>query len=95
MLSILVVENLGVEMNSRFSTVFVGVGLVAFALGFAAPIAEAKENARTICLARAGVTDQQWRNRLATYAQGAVMKQCMTEHGQNITVRKKDGSVLY
>ena len=83
-------------MKSRFSAVLFGVGLVAFALDFAfPPIAEAKENARAICLARAGVTDQQWRNRQATYAQGAVMKQCMTEHGQNITVKKKDGSVLY
>ena len=84
-------------MKSGFSITLFGLGLVASTLGltFSPPIAEAKENARAICLARAGVTDQQWRNRQATYAQGAVMKQCMTEHGQNITVRKKDGSVLY
>ena len=84
-------------MKSCFSATLFGLGLVtsAFGLTVNTPIAEAKENARVTCLARAGVTDQQWRNRQATYAQGAVMKQCMTEHGQNITVRKKDGSVLY
>jgi hypothetical protein len=84
-------------MKSCFSATLFGLGLVtsAFGLTVNTPIAEAKENARAMCLARAGVTDQQWRNRQATYAQGAVMKQCMTEHGQNITVRKKDGSVLY
>jgi hypothetical protein len=84
-------------MKSCFSATLFGLGLVtsAFGLTVNTPIAEAKENARATCLARAGVTDQQWRNRQATYAQGAVMKQCMTEHGQNITVRKKDGSVLY
>ena len=84
-------------MKSCFSATLFGLGLVtsAFGLTVNTPIAEAKENARAMCLARAGVTDQQWRNRQATYAQGAVMKQCMTEHGQNIAVRKKDGSVLY
>ena len=84
-------------MKSCFSATLFGLGLVtsAFGLTVNTPIAEAKENARAMCLARAGVTDQQWRNRQATYAQGAVMKQCMTEHGQNMTVRKKDGSVLY
>jgi hypothetical protein len=84
-------------MKSCFSATLFGLGLVTsiFGLTVNTPIAEAKENARATCLARAGVTGQQWRNRQATYAQGAVMKQCMTEHGQNITVRKKDGSVLY
>jgi hypothetical protein len=65
------------------------------ALVTSVPTADARENARAICLAKAGVTDQQWRNRQATYAQGAVMKECMTQHGQNITVKRRDGSVLY
>jgi hypothetical protein len=72
---------------------FSAMALVA--LVTSVPAANARENARAICLAKAGVTDQQWRNRQATYAQGAVMKECMTQHGQNITVKRRDGSVLY
>jgi hypothetical protein len=48
-----------------------------------------------MCLAQAGVTDAQWRNRQATFAQGAIVKDCMTKHGVNITVHRRDGSVLY
>jgi hypothetical protein len=57
--------------------------------------AQAKPNAVARCLAEAGVTNAQWQNREATFAQGAVVKDCMTRHGVNITVRKRDGSVLY
>ncbi|WP_445490596.1 hypothetical protein [Rhodopseudomonas sp. RCAM05734] len=61
-----------------------------------ASIAEAKGgNARATCLARAGVTEQQWQGRHASFAQGAVFKSCMAEHGQNVTVHKRDGSVLH
>ena len=50
-------------MKSCFSATLFGLGLVtsAFGLTVNTPIAEAKENARAMCLARAGVTDQQWR----------------------------------
>jgi hypothetical protein len=57
--------------------------------------AQAKPNVRAMCLAQAGVTDAQWRNRQATFAQGAIVKDCMTKHGVNITVHRRDGSVLY
>lgn len=50
---------------------------------------------RATCFARAGVTERQWQSRQATYAQGAVVKECMAEHGQDILVRRKNGSTLY
>lgn len=74
--------------------------ILATAVFFAASLSSADsyakgQNARAACLARAGVTEQQWQGRNATYAQGAIFKSCMTEHGQNVTVRRRDGSVLY
>lgn len=69
---------------------------MAVALVAGASLAAAKgRDARATCLARAGVTEQQWQGRNATYAQGAIFKKCMAEHGQDVTVRRRDGSVLY
>jgi Ni/Co efflux regulator RcnB len=72
------------------------IAIAASATLVSASAAEAKgKSARATCLARAGVTEQEWQQRRASYAQGAVVKACMTEHGQDITVRRRDGSVLY
>jgi hypothetical protein len=46
------------------------------------------------CLSKAGVTPQQWHNRQASLAQGANVRDCMAEHGENITVHRRDGSTL-
>jgi hypothetical protein len=54
-----------------------------------------KGSARAACLAEAGTTEAIFSARRATYAQGAVYKSCMLKHGQNVTVRRGDGSVLY
>lgn len=51
--------------------------------------------ARAACLAQAGTTEAIFSARQATYAQGAVYKECMTAKGHNVTVFKKDGSKLY
>ena len=69
------------------------VAVIALVVGPACAQAATK-NARTTCLARAGVTEQQWQARQASYAQGAAFRSCMAEHGQNVIVHKRDGSVL-
>src|SRR3954464_5788868 len=52
-------------------------------------------SARASCLAQAGTTEAIFSARKATYAQGAVYKQCMTAAGHDVVVRKRDGSQLY
>ncbi len=79
----------------RSASVILIVALVVTSI-LGTHVVQAKgRNVRALCLARAGVTEQQWQQRRATYAQGAVVKICMTEHGQDFTVRRRDGSILY
>jgi hypothetical protein len=52
-------------------------------------------SARAACLAQAGTTEAIFSARKATFAQGAVYKQCMTGKGFDVVVRKGDGSRLY
>lgn len=69
---------------------------VAGMLALTATSAMAKKgNARAACLAEAGTTEAIFSARRATFAQGAAYKSCMLRHGQNVTVRRGDGSVLY
>ncbi|TYL96041.1 hypothetical protein FXB40_12790 [Bradyrhizobium rifense] len=52
-------------------------------------------SARAACLAEAGTTEAIFSARKATYAQGAVYKQCMTAKGHDVTVVKSNGTKLY
>lgn len=52
-------------------------------------------SARAACLAQAGTTEEIFSARKATYAQGAVYKQCMTAKGHDVTVLKSNGAKLY
>ena len=52
-------------------------------------------SARAACLTQAGTTEAIFSARKATYAQGAIYKECMTAKGHNISVYKSDGSKLY
>ena len=70
---------------------------VAIVLGAVSAEAAQKgyASARAACLAQAGTTEAIFSARKATYAQGAVYKQCMTQKGFDVQVLKGDGSRLY
>lgn len=52
-------------------------------------------SARKVCLAQAGTDEATFSNRRATFAQGAIYKQCMASKGHDVVVRRGDGSRLY
>jgi hypothetical protein len=73
---------------AAFATLMLGVSSAeAAGKGYA--------SARAACLAQAGTTEAIFSARKATYAQGFAYKQCMTEKGFDVQVRKGDGSRLY
>jgi hypothetical protein len=78
----------------------IALGLAAIgAATLIVPVAQAASkgyaSARAACLTEAGTTEAIFSARKATFAQGAVYKQCMTGKGHDVVVRKGDGSRLY
>jgi len=77
-------------------TIFVAVlAVLILKTAFAEAAQKGYASARAACLAQAGTTEAIFSAKKATYAQGAVYKQCMTEKGHNVSVFRSDGSKLY
>ncbi len=68
------------------------LAIIGFSVSAAVAAGKGYASARAACLAQAGTDDSA---RKATYAQGAMYKQCMTAKGHDVVVRKSDGSRLY
>jgi hypothetical protein len=74
---------------------FAALAAIVLTISSADAAAKGYGSARAACLAQAGTTEAIWRARRATYAQGAIYKDCMTAKGQDVVVLKRDGSRLY
>ena len=75
--------------------VLVGIAALLVEISPAGAAGKGYASARAACLAEAGTTEAIFSARKATYAQGAIYKQCMTAKGHDVSVYKSDGSKLY